>query len=175
MEKGIVSVYPIFFTDAIYSNEIEMQHTIIISGFVLLLAVLIFFLYTGKDSKENLESRIIEENKEDPEIVKPINTDKKASQPRETSKESEPLIESVSESKTLEEKSLADLEGIGPTYERLLNSSGINSIAFLASHDPEELLEKIIKTNELEEITKRPPKLENIKEWVQKAKKQSND
>jgi ADP-dependent phosphofructokinase/glucokinase len=50
----------------------------------------------------------------------------------------------------------------------------INSISALAKEDPEDLLEKMNEVNEREEITKRPPRIENVEDWVEKAKSKTS-
>jgi predicted flap endonuclease-1-like 5' DNA nuclease len=65
---------------------------------------------------------------------------------------------------------LNKLNGVGPKYQELLRSAGINSTQELAKESPEELFDKLISVNEKNEITKRPPTLENVKAWINLAK-----
>jgi small subunit ribosomal protein S3 len=63
------------------------------------------------------------------------------------------------------------LEGIGATYQKLLKALGIKNIISLATENPENLLKKIKLVNEKEKITRRPPSLSSIEEWIAKASK----
>jgi small subunit ribosomal protein S3 len=65
---------------------------------------------------------------------------------------------------------LEALEGVGATYQKLLNAAGIKNIHSLASKDPEKLLETINAVNDKEDITKRPPTLSNVEEWISRAR-----
>ena len=64
---------------------------------------------------------------------------------------------------------LETLEGVGATYQKLLNAAGVKSVQSLASKDPEILLETMNAVNDKEDITKRPPTLSNVEEWISKA------
>lgn len=78
----------------------------------------------------------------------------------------------VSEKETKIVPAMEDLErldGVGSTYQKLLKATGVNNIENLASRDPEGLLKNIVKVNEEEDITKRPPNLSNVAEWINKA------
>jgi hypothetical protein len=46
---------------------------------------------------------------------------------------------------------------------------GYNSISKIASEDPKVLYAKILEINEETGITKRPPTLSNVEEWVSSA------
>jgi predicted flap endonuclease-1-like 5' DNA nuclease len=68
------------------------------------------------------------------------------------------------------EEDLEELEGVGPTYRSLLMAAEIKNIKSLAAQEPDSLLEKMNEVNEKEDITKRPPTLENVKDWIEKAR-----
>jgi small subunit ribosomal protein S3 len=64
---------------------------------------------------------------------------------------------------------LETLEGVGATYQKLLNAAGVENLQSLSSKDPEKLLEIMNAVNDKEDITKRPPTLSNVEEWISKA------
>ena len=65
---------------------------------------------------------------------------------------------------------LDTLSGVGPKYQELLRSAGIQSKKGLAKESPEELFNKLMSANEEKEITKRPPTLENVESWINLAR-----
>jgi cold shock CspA family protein len=65
---------------------------------------------------------------------------------------------------------LDQMKGVGPKYQELLRAVQIKSIKDIAGHAPEALLEKILAANQEENITKRPPTLAKVEDWVEKAK-----
>ena len=89
----------------------------------------------------------------------------------------EDLAQDIEEAKVSEKETeivpamedLERLDGVGSTYQKLLKATGVNNIENLASRDPEGLLKNIVKVNEEEDITKRPPNLSNVAEWINKA------
>jgi predicted flap endonuclease-1-like 5' DNA nuclease len=74
----------------------------------------------------------------------------------------------------LEWVNLADLmriKGVGEEYSDLLEEAGVDTIAELANRKPENLLQKIMETNEKEKLVRRPPVLKQVQKWVEDAKK----
>ena len=74
----------------------------------------------------------------------------------------------------LEWVNLADLmriNGVGEEYSDLLEEAGVDTIAELANRKPENLLQKIMETNEKEKLVRRPPVLKQVQKWVEEAKK----
>lgn len=70
---------------------------------------------------------------------------------------------------TIEVDDLDELNGVGPTYQKLLRAAGITSKAKLVEEKPETLFEKLNKANDEHEITKRPPTLANVEAWINLA------
>jgi len=66
---------------------------------------------------------------------------------------------------------LDQMQGIGPKYQELLRAAQVKSIKDIAGYEPEALLEKLLAVNQEENITKRPPTLAKVEDWVEKAKK----
>ena len=83
--------------------------------------------------------------------------------------EPEPEEASEPEATVEEVDDLDTLKGIGPTYQKLLRAAGISSKVKLVAQKPEALYEKLMKTNEEKEITKRPPTLTNVEAWINLA------
>ena len=65
---------------------------------------------------------------------------------------------------------LDQMQGVGPKYQELLRAAKVKSIKDIAGYAPEALLEKLLAVNQEENITKRPPTLAKIEDWVEKAK-----
>ena len=64
---------------------------------------------------------------------------------------------------------LGELNGVGPKYRELLTAAGINSVKSITEYEPEALLANLLAVNEAQGITKRPPTLPLVKEWIQAA------
>ena len=65
---------------------------------------------------------------------------------------------------------LDQMQGVGPKYQELLRAAQVKSIKDIAGYAPEALLEKLLAVNQEENITKRPPTLAKVEDWVEKAK-----
>jgi cold shock CspA family protein len=64
---------------------------------------------------------------------------------------------------------LGELNGVGPKYLELLTAAGIKSVKTITEYAPEVLLANLLAVNEAQDITKRPPTLPLVKEWIQAA------
>ncbi len=61
--------------------------------------------------------------------------------------------------------------GVGPEYAEVLNEIGIDSVKELAQRNPNNTLERIMKLDqEKPDVFRRPPRLEEIEEWIEEAK-----
>ena len=86
-----------------------------------------------------------------------------------------PGVEQVSEEPVETEQmpetgtDLGELNGVGPKYRELLTAAGINSVKSITEYAPEALLANLLAVNEAQGITKRPPTLPLVKEWIQAA------
>ncbi len=86
--------------------------------------------------------------------------------------EEEPEEEAASEEETPEsEEDLDQMSGVGPKYRELLKAAKVKTIKDIAGYEPDALLEKLLAVNQEENITKRPPTLAKVEDWVEKAKK----
>lgn len=80
----------------------------------------------------------------------------------------------ISETIILEWVNMADLfriKGIGEEYSDLLKEAGVSTVVELARRNPENLHETIVGVNEAKKLVRRPPSLNQIKDWVEQAKK----
>jgi cold shock CspA family protein len=75
--------------------------------------------------------------------------------------EEEPVPESASD--------LEELNGVGPKYRELLTAAGVKTIKGITEYAPEVLLANLLAVNESQGITKRPPTLDVVKEWIKTA------
>lgn len=67
------------------------------------------------------------------------------------------------------ESDLDELNGVGPKYRELLTAAEVKSIKEVAEYAPEVLLANLLAVNESQGITKRPPTLDMVKEWIETA------
>jgi nucleotidyltransferase/DNA polymerase involved in DNA repair len=68
---------------------------------------------------------------------------------------------------------LGELNGVGPKYLELLKAAGIKSVKSITEYAPEVLLANLLAVNEAQGITKRPPTLPLVEEWIQAASDRS--
>ncbi|MEM4727686.1 MAG: DUF4332 domain-containing protein [Candidatus Bathyarchaeia archaeon] len=79
----------------------------------------------------------------------------------------------ISEKLILEWVNLADLfriKGVGEEYSDLLEEAGVDSVVELAKRVPENLYAKIIEVNNEKKLVRRPPALNQVKNWIEQAK-----
>ena len=80
----------------------------------------------------------------------------------------------VSDKLILEWVNIADLfriEGVGEEYSDLLEESGVDTVVELSRRVPENLHSKMLEVNKEKKIVRKPPTLNEVKQWVNKAKK----
>jgi cold shock CspA family protein len=65
---------------------------------------------------------------------------------------------------------LNQLKGVGPKYRELLVKANVNSCKEVTDYSPENLFTVLMSVNEKEEITKKPPTLNQITDWISLAK-----
>ncbi len=139
----------------------------IVVVFIVILAVLIYYLQSRESTQQ-----IIPQEKPEPNIVKVKDYETQSETEHKEATAEKPVDEEKT-IKTAEEKTdiddIAELEGVGPKYQELLRSAGYTSIKLIAESNPEELYEKLMKANEEKNITKRPPTIQNIEDWVKAA------
>ena len=81
-----------------------------------------------------------------------------------------PSTEKQPEETTTSVEDLDQMPGVGPKYRQLLRAARIKTIKDIAGYTPEILLANLLAVNQEENITKRPPTLANIEDWIEKAK-----
>lgn len=82
-------------------------------------------------------------------------------------------VTQISEKLILEWVNLADLfriKGIGEEYSDLLEEAGVDTVPELAQRKPENLLQKLLETNEEKKLVRRLPVLSQVEDWVMQAK-----
>ncbi len=80
----------------------------------------------------------------------------------------------VSEKLILEWINHCDLfrvKGIGPEYADLLEAAGVDTIPELAQRNPENLIAKLVETNNKKKLVRKLPTLKQVKNWLTQAKK----
>ena len=65
---------------------------------------------------------------------------------------------------------LARLKGIGVVYSDLLEQAGVDTVKELRHRRPDNLHAKILEVNETKSLTKQPPPMATVEEWVNQAK-----
>ncbi|MBY9017048.1 MAG: DUF4332 domain-containing protein [Candidatus Lokiarchaeota archaeon] len=84
----------------------------------------------------------------------------------EKTKISEKLID-----KWVEHADLMRIDGVGPEYAEVINEIGISSVKELAQHNPNNVLDRIVKLdNEKPDVFRKPPTLNMIEDWIEEAK-----
>lgn len=79
----------------------------------------------------------------------------------------------ISETVILEWVNMADLfriKGIGEEYSELLKEVGVNTVVELARRNPENLQETLVGVNNAKKLVRRPPSLNQTKDWIEQAK-----
>ena len=69
---------------------------------------------------------------------------------------------------------LADLfriKGVGEEYSDLFEEVGVDTVAELFKRDPENLHAKLLEVNKEKKLVRKTPTLEQVKNWVEQAKK----
>ena len=162
-----------------------MNPIIIVAGFVVLLALLLYYMY-----KEKAEGKAPPEKPgQEPTVVKAkdyeaqVATEEAAEAPEAEQPEEPELEEPQPEEPELEEPQpeepeaqtgdLESLSGVGEKYRALLRAAGIRSIAEVASEEPAALLGRLREANEREDLVKRLPRIGDVEAWVQRAREQS--
>ena len=161
-----------------------MDPTIVVIGFVVLLAALLYYMY--KDQQK----RPPEADKRKPTVVKvkdyeaQLKSEKKEELKPEPKPEPKPELKpeptpepevSKATASAVEpaELSLENLSGLGEKYRALLKAAGVGSLNALAKWNPEELHRKLIEVNEGQQIVKRQPPLVTVEDWIKRAGEQA--
>ena len=90
-------------------------------------------------------------------------------EPTVEAEESAPKAEVEAEAPEHEVNDLHKMKGVGPKYQALLESANVTTCKQVSGYTPDVLLANLLAVNEKEQITKRPPTLTKVKEWVDLA------
>lgn len=63
------------------------------------------------------------------------------------------------------------IKGIGTQYSDLLEASGVDTVVELSKRVPEHIYEKMEQINKEKKLVRRTPTLNEVKDWVEQAKK----
>lgn len=73
--------------------------------------------------------------------------------------------------KWLNEIDLYRIKGIGSEYADLLETAGVDTVPELAQRNPEHLHQALASTNEEKRLVRQIPSQDQVKDWVEQAKK----
>jgi len=62
------------------------------------------------------------------------------------------------------------IKGVAEEYSDLLEEAGVDTVVELATRNPENLYNKIIETNQVKKLVRRPPSQKMVEDWVEQAK-----
>lgn len=63
------------------------------------------------------------------------------------------------------------IKGVGPEFADLLEEAGVDTVAELAQRKAENLYKSMAEINAAKNLVNRMPSLENVKGWIEEAKK----
>lgn len=74
--------------------------------------------------------------------------------------------------KWVEHADLMRIGGVGPEYADVLNQIGVDSVKELAQRNPKNTLDKIMDLDKKKpDVFRKPPRLDEIEDWIEEAKK----
>lgn len=65
---------------------------------------------------------------------------------------------------------LKRINGVERQYAELLEAAGVDTVVELAQRNPENLMEKMLETNQEKRLVRRPPSLKMVEKWIEQAK-----
>ena len=80
----------------------------------------------------------------------------------------------ISSKLILEWVNLSDLlriKGVGEEYSDLLEEAGVDTVVELSRRNPENLHAKIVEINKEKKLVRKPPTLDDVRGWIEQAKK----
>ena len=120
---------------------------------------------------QNVEFTIVDTPKgSEAKEIKLVALGSDAPEEPEVQAEEAPTVEEEAEEEPVSVDDLDQMSGVGPKYQELLRAAQVKTIKDIAGYEPEALLEKLLAVNQEENITKRPPTLAKVEDWVEKAK-----
>jgi predicted flap endonuclease-1-like 5' DNA nuclease len=156
-----------------------MDPTLVVIGFVVLLAALLYYMYKDQRKRPPEEPGA---RRDKPTVVKAreyeaqVEADKKTEKPKPEPKpelrpesKHEPEPKPTPEAKPEPAESLESLSGIGEKYRTLLKAAGVETLPALAAWGAEDLFKRLMEVNESQQIVKRPPPLATVEDWVKRA------
>jgi cold shock CspA family protein len=124
----------------------------------------------GKEAKEIKPAAAAAEEPEEEVEAEEAAPEEAAPEEEEATPDEEVAPEEEPEEAPEAEEDLDQMSGVGPKYRELLKAAGVKTIKDIAGYEADALLEKLLAVNEEKAITKRPPTLAKVEDWVAKAK-----
>jgi predicted flap endonuclease-1-like 5' DNA nuclease len=66
---------------------------------------------------------------------------------------------------------LARVDGIGTVFSNLLEEAGVDTVRELATRNPANLHETLVKVNAVKHLTRRAPSSDMVRAWIAQAKR----
>jgi len=155
--------------------NVKMDPTLVVIGFVVLLAALLYYMYkdqrrrpVGEPGAKRGEPTVVKARDYEAQMEAEKNTEKPKPEIKPEPRP-EPEPGATPESKPEPAESLENLSGIGEKYRTLLKAAGVETLPALAAWDAKDLFKKLMEVNEGLEIVKRPPPLATVEDWVKRA------
>jgi predicted flap endonuclease-1-like 5' DNA nuclease len=63
------------------------------------------------------------------------------------------------------------IKGVGSEYADLLEAAGVDTVVELAQRNPDQLHPTLLATNQSKKLVRRPPGFDQVRSWIQQAKK----
>lgn len=63
------------------------------------------------------------------------------------------------------------IKGVGSEYADLLEAAGVDTVVELAQRNPDQLHPTLLATNHAKKLVRRPPGFDQVRSWIQQAKK----
>jgi len=63
------------------------------------------------------------------------------------------------------------IRGVGEEYSDLLEEAGVDTVVELSNRKPENLMLKMLETNNEKKLVRQLPGLKQVQNWVEEAKK----
>jgi predicted flap endonuclease-1-like 5' DNA nuclease len=69
------------------------------------------------------------------------------------------------------EADLFRIKGVGSEYSDLLEEAGVDTVVELAQRRADNLYKAILDVNARKKLVRRPPTMDDVKSWIEQAKK----
>lgn len=119
---------------------------------------------------QEVEFNVVETPKgKEAQEIKTIESSQDIIEEKETIAESIPAVEKQLK-EDIPSSGLDQIPGVGPKYQLLLQAAHIKNLDDIRQYAPEILMANLLAVNEEENITKRPPTLDDVENWIEFSK-----